>query len=583
MRWFKSFAASLCLAASTAGAAAPEVIITPQSSQFPFIKLTVNVRDRGTGKRIGGLTREAFSVREDMSPGELVSFEEQRQEGTATASPVDVVFVFDQTGSMSEEIAGLVERSRQFADILGDSGFDFRLALVSYSDRVERVFPYTSDVEAFKRQLSKLTADGGDDEPENQLDALVEASKLPHRPGAKKVFLLVTDASFHSSDSITSRTAQGVVESLQSKGVQLHVVGPDLEPYHWMPERLGGTFFDKDSGDFQEIVRSLAGGVAVNYVVSYRSPRPQDDATRRAVEVRVKVGKDTGLDATQYQAPSWVTASSRMDFFAGEESRYAPLHVVDGSPDTVWAEGVPGQGIGEWLHMRFEKQESVSRVALTPPPAGYGCPKEVRLTLGSYSKVVTLEKGKGRQEFDLSPAVSAGSLELEIVSVYGGSDLTGLAEVQVYTGEPPALLERISRSRRTVAETDSAQSLNKKGEQLYHQGKLKESIALYQQAVDKDPSHAQAFSNLGLAYQKVGDFPNAIWANRKAIALARGSGKNGVMASSYYNIARIFEAQGDWKQAEQNFWWANQNRPMKVYDDAILRMQRKQGDVEVAR
>jgi hypothetical protein len=578
MRWFKPLAVSLCLAASTAGAAAPEVIITPQSSQFPFVTLTVNVRDRATGKRIGGLTREAFSVREDMNLGELISFEEQRTEGTATRSPVDVVFVFDETGSMSEEIAGLVERSRQFADILGNSGFDFRLALVSYSDRVERVVPYTSDVDEFKRQLSKLTAGGGGDEPENQLDALIEASKLPHRPGAKKVFLLITDASFHSGDGVTSRTAQGVVETLQPKGVQLHVVGPDLEPYHWMPGKLGGTFFDKDAGDFREIVRSLAGGVAVNYVVSYRSPRPQDDATRRAVEVRVKVGKDTGLDVTQYQAPSWITASSRMDFFAGEESRYAPMHVVDGSPETSWAEGVPGQGIGEWLHMRFEKEEAVSRIALTPPPAGHGSPKEVRLTLGAFSKVVTLEKNKGRQEFELSPEVKAGSLELEVVSVHGGSDLTGLSEVEVYAGSPPVLLERIARSRRSVAAVENADSLNKKGEQLYHQGKLKESIALYQQAVDKNPAHAQAYSNLGLAYQKVGDFPNAIWANRKAISLARGSGKNGVMASSYYNIARIFEAQGDWKQAEQNFWWANQSRPMKVYDDALARMQRKQAE-----
>lgn len=580
MRWYKSLAASLCLAASTAGAASPEVIITPRSSQFPVITLTVNVRDRATGKRLGGLSREAFSLREDMAPGEILSFEEQRLEGSSAATPVDVVFVFDQTGSMSEEISGLVERSRQFADILGNSGFDFRLALVSYSDRVERVSGYTSNVEDFKRQLSKLTADGGDDEPENQLDALVEASKLPHRPGAKKVFLLVTDASFHSSDSITSRTAQGVVEVLQAKGVQLHVVGPDLEPYHWMPARLGGTFFDKDAGDFREIVRQLAGGVAVNYVVSYRSPRPQDDATRRAVEVRVKVGKDSGLDVTQYQAPSWITASSRMDFFQGEESRYAPLHVVDGAADTVWAEGVPGQGVGEWLNLRFEKEESVSRVVLTPPPAGYGCPKELRLTLGAASRVVTLEKGKGRQVFDFSPAVAAGSLELEVVSVHDGSDLTGLAEVEVYTGETPTLLERIARSRRTVAAVESADSLNKKGEKLYHQGKLREAIAIYQQAVDKDPMHAQAFSNLGLAYQKVSDFPNAIWANRKAISLARGAGKSGVMASSYYNIARIFEAQGDWKQAEQNFWWARQNRPMKVYDDAILRMQQKQEEAK---
>ena len=39
-------------------------------SQFPVVTLTVNVRDRASGKRISGLSREAFSLREDMVPSD---------------------------------------------------------------------------------------------------------------------------------------------------------------------------------------------------------------------------------------------------------------------------------------------------------------------------------------------------------------------------------------------------------------------------------------------------------------------------------------------------------------------------------
>lgn len=573
-------AALLVLAAASARAEEADLIVNARVGQFPTVTVTVNVRDHATGARVGGLGKEAFQVREDMVPAELVSLEERHFE---SAPQVDVVFVFDTTGSMAEEIEGLVRKSKEFADILAQTGYDYRLALVSFSDVVEKTFPYTADVDAFKKQLSRLSANGGGDEPENQLDALVEAAnRLPHRPGAQKIFLLVTDASFHSHDKVTSRTAQGVVETLKGKGIWLHVVGPDLEPYHWMPARLGGSFFDKDSGDFKQLVHSLAGGVAVTYVLTYQSPRPEDDATRRAVEVRVKTDRYTGVDATQYQSPSWVSASSRADFFQGEESAYAPRHVVDGDPLTVWAEGVPGDGAGEWLRFRFGKAVPVSRVALQAAAAGgFARPKEVRVVFDDAStRTFTLANDATLQAFAVAPAVTSGSMDLEIVSTYGGAEMTALAEVELSTGTPPVLLDRMAGSRASKVSLDTAESLNQKGVEAYHKGRLAESIALYVQALEKDPTHAQCWSNLGLAYRKVDDFPNAITANRKSISLARGGTRQGVMASSYYNIARIFEARGDWAQALQNYWWAQQNKPGKVYTDAISRMNAKLGRTE---
>ena len=51
-------------------------------------------------------------------------------------------------------------------------------------------------------------------------------------------------------------------------------------------------------------------------------------------------------------------------------------------------------------------------------------------------------------------------------------------------------------------------------------GRTKEAIDYYRQALDLDADFGQAYSNLGLAYQKADRIAEAIWANRKAIALA---------------------------------------------------------------
>ena len=46
---------------------------------------------------------------------------------TEGSSSVDVVFVFDTTGSMSGEISGMVDSANDFADALDYSGVDYRI------------------------------------------------------------------------------------------------------------------------------------------------------------------------------------------------------------------------------------------------------------------------------------------------------------------------------------------------------------------------------------------------------------------------------------------------------------------------
>ena len=120
-----------------------------------------------------------------------------------------------------------------------------------------------------------------------------------------------------------------------------------------------------------------------------------------------------------------------------------------------------------------------------------------------------------------------------------------------------------------------AKKLNTSGEKIYHQKDLLGAMYKFQQAVDLSPNFAQAYSNLGLTYQKLGRGPEAIWANKKAIELASGSGADRVKASSYYNIAKTYEHQAKWQQSLSYYKKALAHRQHSAYTKGIARIKEK--------
>ncbi len=120
-----------------------------------------------------------------------------------------------------------------------------------------------------------------------------------------------------------------------------------------------------------------------------------------------------------------------------------------------------------------------------------------------------------------------------------------------------------------------AKASNRLGETAYHAGKFDEAIGYYQAAIESDGNYGQAYSNLGLAFQKAGRVSEALWANRKAIALANGAGAAVVRASSHYNNGKIYEAASQWQDALREFLAAKSENANPVYDKSILRMQQK--------
>jgi Mg-chelatase subunit ChlD len=116
---------------------------------------------------------------------------------------VDIAFILDTTGSMSEEIAAVKGTIQKVASSLNGANIRVRMGMVEYKDRtdpfVTKVYPMTRDLGGFSRQVASVVASGGGDTPEDAVAGLnAGLTKLDWGGGALvKLAFLIGDAPPH--------------------------------------------------------------------------------------------------------------------------------------------------------------------------------------------------------------------------------------------------------------------------------------------------------------------------------------------------------------------------------------------------
>lgn len=177
----------------------------------------------------------------------------------------DIVFVLDTTSSMKGEIDAIKDAIMVFVDSIHSSGVRVRVGLVEFKDRLineeHRALrfngeAFTTDADAFRREVSLLQARGGGDEPESSLDALMLALRQPFDADANKVLVLVTDAPPHIPDRDV-RSIEEVAQAIRLSGIrQLYLVirtqDPKSQIYLKLLEETRGIAFELGKGgDFR--------------------------------------------------------------------------------------------------------------------------------------------------------------------------------------------------------------------------------------------------------------------------------------------------------------------------------------------
>ncbi len=266
-------------------------------SQLPIVTLYINVTD-DKGNPVTTLLEDDFTVREDGQTVKIKQFA-----GIGDNRPVDIVFVFDTTGSMENEIAGAIDSCAAFAEELEEQGRDYRLGLITYGDNIRGVYntdqSLTSSISEYKSWLTTLEAEGGDDSPENTLGALKAATQMRFREDSQALFILITDDEIHYYGDPTDggysfndpdlTYANTLALLSEPRPISVFPVAVSwVAEYHQLAKDTNGRFYDLEAGDaFTDIIDEIGAVIATQYKISYTTPRPDFDGTRRNISVEV--------------------------------------------------------------------------------------------------------------------------------------------------------------------------------------------------------------------------------------------------------------------------------------------------------
>lgn len=374
--------------------------------------------------------------------------------GDAAARPdpaVDVVFVFDRSGSMDENRYELAREMDAVDARLDAAGADARYALLTYAGSVRTEQGWTSEYADVDRALDFRTAGS----TENASDAVLAATSMDFRDGADRVVVLVTD---EDDDSPAPRRGAAVASLSGFRFVVVSPSGPevsacavhsppcDSEPTNELrsvAEDADGAWIDV-AGEAEAIVEEVGTEVAP----APRRPTPatpapvndddDDDDERADIAIRdatvtpgtVEIGEpvevavtleNTGEDSGGFQA---TLASTR------ERLGSRSVHVPAGETRTVRFVATFPEPAGYDLFVSHRRVGRVEVTPLRPTVVRTAVRRDGRTLLANVSDArandtvavplagldVPVDEGGSLANFTVTPATAA-DFQLRLVAV----------------------------------------------------------------------------------------------------------------------------------------------------------------------
>jgi hypothetical protein len=184
--------------------------------------------------------------------------------------PMDMVFILDNTGSMSGRIKAVKDSIVAFTSTLEAAGVDAKFGIVSFGDTSSESSSLNlpASAEGVATWLDALVGVDGGDSPENPLTAMMLAfNTFSWRTGAQRVLVVITDNPCHQLGDGTSYTDYTIasVQAALSGRATVYAVSPKIDQYSTTPKTFSAIPTTESD------VRLLADGYGWYYGISQES------------------------------------------------------------------------------------------------------------------------------------------------------------------------------------------------------------------------------------------------------------------------------------------------------------------------
>ncbi|HEV2863151.1 MAG TPA: VWA domain-containing protein [Pyrinomonadaceae bacterium] len=262
-----------------------------------LVAVPVYVTD-GKGRRVAGLSRADFEVRDNGRPVEVAYF-------AAGAERVALLFLLDASGSVRETVT---QQSEAALAIFSRFGRRSRVGVMQFSDSPKLVQPLTQDLISARRAFRIAS------EPDSRT-AIFDAALAAVRAFAagasdaaeRRIVILLSDG----LDTASASNPRAVVAAARAAGVSFYCIhvplyeprGDRLAPrrptkgFKELAEQTGGQFFsvgDTASAldpnaehDLRPVFRAIAEDLAAQYVLGYHASAAGREPGAHRIEVRL--------------------------------------------------------------------------------------------------------------------------------------------------------------------------------------------------------------------------------------------------------------------------------------------------------
>jgi VWFA-related protein len=262
------------------------------TSRYPQVTIYVSVTD-SSGQTLGGLRKEDFQLTEDGQRVAITDF------AAGGAAQISTVLVIDRSGSMSEadKMEGATEAARAFVEQMRSGD---QTAVIAFSDAPELVQPFTTNQKVLDRAIRNIDPGGAT----TLYDSLIAGVRQLDSVGGRRALLLLTDGrDQRRTDDPTRASTASLDEAIRTavkSGISVQTIGLgdrntsderagiDERVLRRIASETGGEYFYTPSGDeLARLYRKLSADMHQEYRLTYHSPRPFYDGTRRDIQVQV--------------------------------------------------------------------------------------------------------------------------------------------------------------------------------------------------------------------------------------------------------------------------------------------------------